>query len=253
MNSKSSYVEYGSVVVMLMYLTGIVVINNFAKQDHFPIIAIGYSLSFGAYVLLLKYVRNPSLLWVAVFIAAFISTTSMPALSDDVYRFLWDGYLSYKGINPYAYTPIDYLAIDSDAVLTNWYGQLNSPNYYSVYPLVCQLIFYLSIFFSKWQLSPVMVMKFIYCIIHFGGLYFAMKWCKREGMNYERLLFYYLNPLVVVEGIGNLHAEVVMVALLIPGFYYLQQRRLVAAAIFMSLSIATKLIPLIFLHFCSFT
>jgi hypothetical protein len=30
---------------------------------------------------------------------------AVPALSDDFYRFLWDGRLSLEGINPFLYTP----------------------------------------------------------------------------------------------------------------------------------------------------
>ena len=50
-------------------------------------------------------------LWIApiVFRALLLLTT--PTLSDDVYRYLWDGHLTTEGVNPYA-NPIEDPVLD---------------------------------------------------------------------------------------------------------------------------------------------
>ena len=62
-----------------------------------------------------------------------------PSLSDDAYRYVWDGQVQAHGINPYQYVPQDpALEFLQDGAL---YDHLNSPAFYSVYPPVSQLIF----------------------------------------------------------------------------------------------------------------
>ena len=62
-----------------------------------------------------------------------------PTLSDDAYRYVWDGVLIADGINPYLFKP-------SDEALPEYqqsamYPELNSAEFYSVYPPVSQLVF----------------------------------------------------------------------------------------------------------------
>ena len=62
------------------------------------------------YFLAVKKVRMPTPVFIAVLIASavlrFIFIGSEPAvLSDDVYRYLWDGKVQTEGVNPYRYPP----------------------------------------------------------------------------------------------------------------------------------------------------
>ena len=77
-----------------------------------------------------------------------------PALSDDFYRFRWDGLLVAHGANPFQYRPDAIIADGARTVfkdeatrnqtlprLQELYRALNSPHFYSVYPPVSQVIF----------------------------------------------------------------------------------------------------------------
>ncbi|MDQ2794026.1 MAG: hypothetical protein M3Y12_08465, partial [Bacteroidota bacterium] len=79
---------------------------------------------------------------------------AQPALSDDVYRFRWDGLLVAHGVNPFRFRPDELIADGARTALPDpaarartlpelqqLYRRLNSPHYYSVYPPVCQAIF----------------------------------------------------------------------------------------------------------------
>lgn len=68
---------------------------------------------------------------------------SFPNLSDDIYRFVWDGKLIDAGINPFTYLPSHYIEnnISVDGLTSELYGKLNSPNYFTIYPPFAQFLF----------------------------------------------------------------------------------------------------------------
>ena len=64
---------------------------------------------------------------------------AIPALSDDFYRFIWDGRLLAAGINPFAGLPGEFLnepALVAKGISNELYGLLNSPTHYTIYPPV---------------------------------------------------------------------------------------------------------------------
>lgn len=62
-----------------------------------------FSASFLIYWLLVKKVSNTTIQHIILVSILFrvIMLFGIPWLSDDFYRFVWDGFLSYKGMNPY--------------------------------------------------------------------------------------------------------------------------------------------------------
>ena len=62
-----------------------------------------------------------------------------PILSDDAYRYVWDGLVQAEGYNPYLHTPDspELEALHDEPV----YAELNSPDRYTVYPPVSQTRF----------------------------------------------------------------------------------------------------------------
>ncbi|MFX4865137.1 hypothetical protein ABTB62_20370, partial [Acinetobacter baumannii] len=58
---------------------------------------------------------------------------------------------------------------------------------------------------------------------------------------------YALNPIIIIEGAGNAHFEVVQAAYIFISLYYLHVKKITVAAIYWGLAIVTKLIPLMLL------
>ena len=100
-----------------------------------------YALAFATYAWLIFSRQSISLRdgLVLAFSARVISLFFDPLLSDDYYRFIWDGMLMHEGVHPMAYTPL-YLMQHPEIVSLNdaLFSQLNSQKYYSVYPPVAQ-------------------------------------------------------------------------------------------------------------------
>jgi len=61
-----------------------------------------------------------------------------PELSDDIYRYLWDGEVQLAGINPYRYAPA---ASELSEIRTVYKGLINNPTVPTIYPPLAQLAF----------------------------------------------------------------------------------------------------------------
>lgn len=175
---------------------------------------------------------------------------SIPALSDDYFRFIWDGELSANHLNPFLYTPSEVLR-DSSIIIPRLDGEmytgLNSPNYYSVYPPVMQFVFWLCAKLSTSTLQAIVIMRIVIILCELGTLYLLIKLLDKFKQPLYSVLLYAFNPLVIVELTGNLHFEAVMIFFLILALYCLTSNKILISATALGLSICSKLVPLVLL------
>lgn len=177
---------------------------------------------------------------------------SAPQLSNDFYRFIWDGELLTMGINPYAHTPnelishADFMMSDQMRVLYHGMGQLSQSNY-SCYPVLNQLFFYFPGALSDSLQTQVLSLKIIMILADIGVVLIGRKILMHLKMNPDKIWFYAFNPLIILEFTGNLHFEGVMIFFLLSAFYLLLTQKWLLAAVLLSLSIQVKLIPLMLL------
>ncbi len=89
-----------------------------------------------------------------------------PALSSDVYRYVWDGIVQHAHISPYRYVPADpHLAFLRGASGGEIYPYINRANYArTIYPPVAQMLFWL----STWISPTLTMMKTV--MVLFEGL-----------------------------------------------------------------------------------
>ena len=180
----------------------------------------------------------------------FLYLLSFPELSDDFWRYLWDGMLVSEGRSPYETLPSSW----SESGLSTSFGELlpwlNSPEYYSIYPPVLQFFFGLSAVISDGNpLTFVIALRCFVLAAELGSMVLIYKLLKAWEMNTRNLMLYTLNPLVIIEFAGGLHGEVFMIFFLLLSLWLLtEKRQLVSGAVF-GLSVGTKLLPLMFLPF----
>ena len=177
-----------------------------------------------------------------------------PLLSDDVYRFLWDGYLINAGENPFAQLPGYYLE-DGNAVpgLTQaLYDNLNSPEYYTIYPPIAQGVFTVATWLStgNWMIAATIIQVFLFtCELGTAWLLYRLFTTQFTAYPTANLLLYWLNPLIIVEICGNLHFEGAMVFFLLLAYYLLRGSNWITAGAAMAASVASKLLPLLLLPY----
>ncbi len=168
----------------------------------------------------------------------------IPNLSDDVYRFLWDGKLWWEGVDAYAYLP---RGIVQDNILSSeLFAQLNSPNYYSIYPPLNQLIFSVAGLFENISMGIIVIRIFI-ILAEIGTLFLLPKVLRQYGKDSKLLLIYAFNPLVILELSGNLHFEAFVVFFLIWAIFEFEKQNHNKSAVSLGLAISFKLLPLILL------
>ena len=220
------------------------------RFEHFTLLTL-YSVLFGCYYLILRQVKikEQHLTYLAlalrlVFIAA------IPNLSQDFYRFIWDGRLILSGLNPYLTTP-DNLMISQPNLfpqmktLFEGMGAL-SAGHYSNYPPLHQLPFILAAIISKHSiLGSVVILRLLLIGADIGILFFGKKLLRKLQLPTRNIYWFILNPLVIVELTGNLHFEGLMLFFFVLVLYYVHTKKWHLAALTMALSIAVKLVPIL--------
>src|SRR5690606_31216967 len=177
---------------------------------------------------------------------------AIPNLSQDFYRFIWDGRMLFEGFNPYLFTPESFInagqfPIDQAQELYLGMGELNG-SHYTNYPPIKQFIFYISsLIAGKNILGSVIVMRLFIIAADIGILYFGKKLLEKLQMPSHYIFWYLLNPFIIIELTGNLHFEGVMLFFLVWSLYLLHFGKWQLAAVIFGLSVSVKLIPLLFL------
>ncbi|WP_405384397.1 mannosyltransferase [Maribacter sp. LLG6340-A2] len=214
------------------------------------------TLFIGLFILCLKLIQfekwNYRFLLAIGLIFRFVFTFAEPNLSQDFYRFIWDGHLVANHINPYLHLPKELITTSTIPVpnaqeLFDGMGSL-SAKHYSNYPPLNQFIFGLSSFIGGNSIiASIIAMRCIIIMADLGILYFGRKLLKNLNRSPQHIFWYFLNPLIIIELTGNLHFEGVMLFFFILSIYLLSLKKWYWAAMVMACSISIKLVPLLFL------
>ena len=252
-------------ISLLLVVTCIAFYTTFAYQlersDFIKLLSLIGALFFLSYKILQF---NKGSFWFLVGIGIvfrFIFIAVLPNLSQDFYRFIWDGRLVFQGINPYLFSPENFLNEDLSTALKvtnsikinqaqelyNGMGELNG-SHFSNYPPINQFFFAIAALFAgKSILGSVIVMRVFIILADIGILYFGRKLLKKLNQNPDKIFWYFLNPFIIIELTGNLHFEGIMLFFVIWSLYLLYQKKWFWSAVILGVSVSVKLIPLLFL------
>ncbi|MDT8347101.1 MAG: hypothetical protein RQ756_04815, partial [Flavobacteriaceae bacterium] len=177
-----------------------------------------------------------------------------PNLSQDFYRFIWDGRLLLNGVNPYLYTPNEIIDVllqtqPDFSVLYSGMGAL-SQQHYSNYPPLNQLIFSIAAFLGGGELRyEIIALRGILILADIATLLLSIAVLKRLKLPKTNSLLYFINPFIIIELSGNLHFEGLMACFIVGFVLLFLNKRIKAAALSLSAGVLTKLLPLLLLPF----
>lgn len=179
--------------------------------------------------------------------ARLISFGSLPSLSDDVFRFLWDGRLIIDGINPFVALPSTLMETQGNDFIASHqalYQLINSKGYFTIYPPLNQLLFVIAAWTKGSLLFQTNVLRFFLLLAEIGTFFWIQHILSQKGGERSAVKWYWLNPLVIIELVGNLHFEALLIFFVIGAVYYLQKGSGFQAGLWLSLSVISKLLPL---------
>lgn len=228
---------------------GLAIISFFIERSDSLILISAYALMWIGYLVLIKLGEDfGKYLFGLGLILRVLLLFALPVLSDDFYRFIWDGKLLMNGENPFEHLPADYLNQGLEGIDSNLYNQLNSPDYFTIYPPVNQFVFWIAASVSgNSLLLAVNLMRAPILLADIGIYILLKKWNEKKKLSSNIALLYFLNPLVILELTGNLHFEGVMMFFVLLGIVGFQREKHVKGAIYWALAICSKLLPLMYL------
>ena len=140
--------------IILCFIVSIFLVNWEPDRTNLLFIGACYSVAFFSYILILreKTLSFTHLLLIALGAQA-VSMLFLPNLSEDYFRFLWDGKITLEGVNPFDFTPNELIEgkFANHAYLNEVFEGISelSRKHYSCYPPVNQVYFIVPHFFSS--------------------------------------------------------------------------------------------------------
>ncbi|SMP06787.1 hypothetical protein SAMN06265367_101507 [Algoriphagus winogradskyi] len=237
-------------LICLLLAVGFFYLAYYIPRENFWLTFSTYSFLFGG--MLVLYFLSTQLKWQWVFVGGLLIRLSLllaiPKWSDDYPRFLWDGEMVKMSENPYLKTPKDWLQNNPDSsnlYLEKLFELMNSPEYFSVYPPLNQAIFYVAAWGANLDTKGgILLLRVLLILGEIGVFFLLLKLFDHFQRSSNKLILYWLNPLVIMEITGNLHFEGLVLLLLLASVYALSKNIIALTGGFWGLSIGMKLLPL---------
>ncbi len=170
-------------------------------------------------------------------------------LSDDVYRYVWDGKVAANGINPFLYSPESAELVDlRDETI---FPHINHPHLPTIYPPLAQNIFHVSYLLGGDSTISFKLISALFEILAFLSL---LIWLKLLNIPRATLLLYLFSPLILIEFDMSAHIDILAMPFLITALITVHKRRPGITGILIALAAMVKLlglffVPVLFFHF----
>ena len=178
----------------------------------------------------------------AVLFRVMLLFTTPPTLSNDVYRYMWDGRLSNAGVNPYAYVvdspQLDWLNSPQRALVDHtWMASPYLPTAQAFFAAVHQIAPDSPLAF---QLAAV--------VLDLTTGWLVIDLLRRLGQPRSYAAIYLWNPLVVVEFSHGAHVDALMICLMMLALWALvAARTTILSALVLAAATLTKGLPVLLL------
>jgi hypothetical protein len=185
--------------------------------------------------------RVPGALLAVLLFAVLLRITILfapPYLSDDIYRYVWDGRVQAAGINPYRFVPdsSELESLQDDLI----FPQINRSGYApTIYPPVAQATFLLATRVSEsitWMKTAMIGFEAL-------AVWMLVRLLVSLGLPAERVLIYAWNPLTVWEFAGSGHIDAAAIAFLVLALWTRRRNLPVLTGITLACATLIKVYP----------
>lgn len=202
-----------------------------------------YATCFCSYLVALRAARGLSPRGLAVALGLALSwrmalVAAPPLLSDDVFRYVWEGRIQAHGGNPYRWRDRPEAERWSPLRDAVW-QRVNHKDYTAIYPPLWQLAARAVVAVS----DSVTAMKAFLVACEVASWVLLARLLSRRGLPREHLLVAAWSPLALVEVSGSGHNEPLGILFLLVGLLALETARPVVSVIAVSAAFMSKLVP----------
>jgi hypothetical protein len=219
---------------LILSLSGYVFLSYYTlRHERELVLGIFVLLTINYYRLYQLSVNKIELLIGAAILFRILLLPAVPNLTEDFYRFIWDGRLLNQGIDPFESVPSFYMLTGNEVpgLTEQLYSKLNSPEYFTIYPPINQAIFWMATaFFPNSVYWSMVVMKLIVVVADLANIFILRHLLLVMGLPERYVLLYALNPLVIIETAGNLHFEALMLLFLLGMLVYWQRSNMTSGS-----------------------
>ncbi|MCH9031856.1 MAG: DUF2029 domain-containing protein [candidate division Zixibacteria bacterium] len=181
------------------------------------------------------------LFWIAIVAGAIFritllfGSTGEDLLSDDVYRYIWDGKLTAHGINPFAQPANDpsLFHMWDNAIAPN----VNHPYLPTIYPPASQALFLVSYWIDGDSFLGFKALSGLFDVLTLLALFSLLQSFK---LRREWSLIYWLCPLILIEFSFSAHHDILALPFLIMGIVAIKEKRPVSAGILLAVATLIK-------------
>ena len=184
--------------------------------------------------------RDVVIVLVVAVVARALLVGGAPTLSDDAYRFVWDGRVEAAGINPYRYVPADRHL----APLRDWqvFTRVNRPHTRTLYPPTDEVAFLAAHEvagdgMTAWKLSML--------ALEAAAVALLLVLLARARVSRGRVVLYAWHPIAIVELAGSGHPDPIMLVPLLATLLLWDARRRVAAGVTLGVAALAKVVPIL--------
>ena len=169
---------------------------------------------------------------------AFVATA--PLVSDDVYRYIWDGRVQRLGYSPYESAPDDPTLAHLHTAVTRQIDP-TSAELPTIYPPAAELFF--RGVTAVHESVAAMVLGIVICDLL--TVLVLWHWLRAMGKSPWWVLAYAWHPLVALEGAGGAHIDMLGTWLVVCAAYALFARRGLVASLALALAFSVKFLPVV--------
>lgn len=207
-------------------------------------------------------------LWVILALGLFMRGAmffSIPVLEDDSYRYLWDGAVTAKGIDPYKYAPAE-VAQNSvfgtseheahspdlkqlEALAEQHpeaHSRINFPYVSTIYPPLTQAAFAVAHWIDPFGLNGWRWVLLLSDLVTFGLLLSVLKAFQRPAV---WISLYWWNPVVIMQGFGAGHMDLLVLPFLLFALLMAKSKRTGLASLALAGGAVVKIWPVLLFPF----
>ena len=165
-----------------------------------------------------------------------------PSLSDDIYRYVWEGRVIAAGHDPYRSSPQapELEPLRDEQV----FPRINHPELSTVYPPLALTGFAL----VAWLSPSVWAMKLWILLHDLALVWLLVYWVRGRGLDATAAIAYAWSPLVLTEFAGSGHHDPTAMVWLVAALMWAERRPVFSAAA-LAIAVLTKLAPIVALPF----